>query len=234
MSAGPPPPECLTGHSVAVLATSSSGPPSHTANTARLWRQPARRGRPQRGALIRGAPTHPQMAGIGIRWPCVPPRRLAPPLSCPKRPFLNSMSRVGGARSAARSSWARPPTPRWLESAFGGRACHLDGWYPLSVSRNGHFLTPCRASRAPAAQRAELGRAHPPPDGWNRCSVAVRATLSTGPPSQLPETAISERHVARRGRPQRGALIWGAPSHPHMAGIGIRWPCVPPRRLAPS
>ena len=120
-----------------------------------------------------------------------------------------------------------------LDWAFGGRACHLVGWPPLSDGQNSTFLAPPRASGAPAARRANLGRAHPPPDGWNRHSVAVRATSSAGPPSQLPETAISQRHIARRGRPQRGALIWGAPTHPQMAGIRFRWPCVPPRRLAP-
>jgi len=75
---------------------------------------------------------HTQDAGMGIRWRSVPPRRLAPPLSCPKQPFYHAILHVGGARSATRSSGARPPTPRWLESVFGGRACHLVGRPPHS------------------------------------------------------------------------------------------------------
>jgi len=80
---------------MAIRAISSAGPHSQTAKTAQLWRHSARRGRPQRGALIWGAPTHPQMAGIGIRWPSVPRRRLAPPLRRPRRLFVSATPRVG-------------------------------------------------------------------------------------------------------------------------------------------
>jgi len=93
-----------------------------------------------------------------------------------------------------------------LDWAFGGGPCHLVFWPPLSHGQDRTFVAPARASGAPAARRANLGRAHTPPDGWNRHSVAVRATSSAGPPAQLPETAISQGHVARWGRPQRGAL----------------------------
>jgi len=133
---------------------------------------------------------HPQDAGMGIRWRSVPPRQLAPPLRRPKQHISGATPRVGGARSAARQSGARPPSPRWLELAFGGRARHLVGWPPLSDGQNSTFLAPPRASGAPAARRANLARAHPPPDGWNRHSVAVRATSSAGPPSQTSQTAI--------------------------------------------
>jgi len=92
---------------------------------------------------------------MGIRWRSVQPRRLAPPLNCPKQPFL----------------------------------------------------TPSRTSGAPAARRADLGRAHQPPDGWSRRSVAVRATSLAGPPTQMVEAGHSLRHPARRGRVQRGALV---------------------------
>ena len=61
----------------------------------------ARVGRPQRGALIWGAPTHPHMPRIGIRWPCVPSRRLAPPLRRPRRPFVSATPLVGGAFAPA-------------------------------------------------------------------------------------------------------------------------------------
>lgn len=118
-----------------------------------------------------------------------------------------------------------------LEWAFGGGPCHLIGWPPLSVAQNSHFLTPSRASGAPAAQRADLGRAHQPPDGWSRYSVAVRATSLAGPPTQMVEAGHSLRYPPRRGRLKRGALVSGAPTHPQMAGTGIQRPCVPRLRV---
>jgi len=105
----------------------------------------------------------PQNAEIGIRWPCMPPLRLAPPLRRPKHHICGATPLFRGVRSAARYSGARPPTPRMLESAFSGRACHLFVWPPLSDGQNSTFVARPRASGAPAARRANLGRIHPRP-----------------------------------------------------------------------
>ena len=97
---------------------------------------------------------------MGIRWRSVPPRRLAPPLSCPKQPFL----------------------------------------------------TPSRTSGAPAARRADLGRAHQPPDGWSRHSVAVRATSLAGPPTQTAKAAHWTSHCPSLFATllARSLRFWGA------------------------
>ena len=69
--------------------------------------------------------------------------------------------------------------------------------------------------------------------GWNRRSLPVSVTWSSGSPDTVVEKVISCRRPARGGRVFPRTLITRALPHSQRAEIGIRWLCMPHRQLAP-